>query len=212
MNYVGRAVISKKLLADEVHGLDILHLSKKGVFKSGPNMRWTSRWRCRNRESGSIGYYLIEDFDGNPIALRFIYTVPNNHSGQKESFDYQVFLDATPCHFGGQRWWFICPLRSRRNCLHRSRIIYLTPYNSYFGCRECCELSYECRQQHRNHHHEYWKHVKRMEAAQKLLFRCRSSKKKKKAQREIEIASREIERFDAWLNAQMMRLETQVKK
>jgi len=114
--------MSKKLIADEVHGLDIIHLSKNGIFKSGPNIRWTSRWRCRGRESGSIGYYLVEDVDA-PSALRFIYTVTDNHSGEKKNFDYEVGIESTLCYFGGQRWWFICPAQATRNCVRRCRII-----------------------------------------------------------------------------------------
>ena len=28
--------------------------------------------------------------------------------------DYRVWLEAWPCHYGGRRWWWICPVSGRR--------------------------------------------------------------------------------------------------
>ncbi len=55
--------------------------------------------------------------------------------------NYPVKLTSTPCFFGGQRYWFICPLVIRgRPCKRRCAVLYLV--GEYFGCRECYGLAY----------------------------------------------------------------------
>jgi hypothetical protein len=55
-----------------------------------------------------------------------------------------VKLESTPLHFGGLRWWFLCPQCERRcACLH------LPAGVEDFACRVCHDLSYRSRQEHR---------------------------------------------------------------
>jgi len=42
---------------------------------------------------------------------------------------------ATPCHFGGQRWWFECPA-----CGTRAAHLYLR--RARLECRRCADLTY----------------------------------------------------------------------
>ena len=54
--------------------------------------------------------------------------------------DYRVGLTTTPLPWGGDRWWFVCPLTvNGRKCLRRCEKLYLPPGGRYFGCR----LSYD---------------------------------------------------------------------
>lgn len=46
-----------------------------------------------------------------------------------------VLLDRTPCHYGGERPWFLCPA-----CLRRVAIVFLR--RGGFACRRCQELVY----------------------------------------------------------------------
>ena len=60
-----------------------------------------------------------------------------------EDYDYHVNLISTRPHYGGLRWWFICPLMvDGRACQHRVRKLYLPPGGRYFGCRRCYQLDY----------------------------------------------------------------------
>ena len=44
--------------------------------------------------------------------------------------------------FGGERWWFTCPLKVNDvNCNRRVGKLYLPPGANYFGCRSCHELT-----------------------------------------------------------------------
>src|SRR5207253_2236084 len=58
-----------------------------------------------------------------------------------EGVGYSVRLVTTPCHLGGVRWWFVCPLsRGGVACGRRPRKLYLV--GRYFGCRRCHGLTY----------------------------------------------------------------------
>jgi Zn-finger protein len=48
-----------------------------------------------------------------------------------------VYLDWTPCHFGGQRPWFLCPAHG---CGRRVALLY---GGAIFACRHCHQLTYQ---------------------------------------------------------------------
>jgi hypothetical protein len=49
----------------------------------------------------------------------------------------KVALDYTPCHFGGERPWFVCPGR----CARLAGVLYLISRG--FVCRRCAGLGYD---------------------------------------------------------------------
>jgi hypothetical protein len=52
---------------------------------------------------------------------------------------YRVWIEWTPCNYGGKRAWFVCP----RGCGHRVAILY---YGDSPACRHCYQLAYESQQ------------------------------------------------------------------
>jgi len=48
-----------------------------------------------------------------------------------------VLLDSTPCHYGGERWWFICP-----DTGERVGKLYLAGRPPYFASRKAHNLTY----------------------------------------------------------------------
>lgn len=85
---------------------------------------------------------------GQVTALQFIYTI-TRPTGEKDSLDYQVEVVATPCNFGGERYWFMCPLvKGGRPCGRRVTKLYLPSGGRYFGCRQCYDLTYRSVQEH----------------------------------------------------------------
>jgi hypothetical protein len=59
-------------------------------------------------------------------------------SGQQRE-PYRVWIEWTPCNYGGRRAWFVCP----RGCGHRVAILY---YGDSPACRHCRQLAYESQQ------------------------------------------------------------------
>jgi len=83
--------------------------------------------------------------DGQDYA-RFQYTSTRRSTGEKTECDYKVRLVTTPCHFGGVRWWFLCPLITNGvSCGRRVGTLYCPPGATYYGCRHCYNLTYESR-------------------------------------------------------------------
>jgi hypothetical protein len=103
---------------------------------------WTSGSWCwtldgDNKPDATIGYEAnLTDQDN--AWLRLYYRA----SG--ELMDYKVRLVATIPHYGGFRWWFICPLARRDGGPpRRAAKLYLPPGGKYFGSREGYGLTYK---------------------------------------------------------------------
>jgi hypothetical protein len=94
--------------------------------------RCTFTWRYRNGRFGKL--------ETREIAIevheeRFKF----NYSQGEKNYWYWVGYTCTPCNFGGERAWFLCPA-----CDERKGKLHLK--NSYFACRECHDLTYySCR-------------------------------------------------------------------
>jgi hypothetical protein len=63
-----------------------------------------------------------------------------NYEWRGEELSQKIFLDWTPCKFGGQRPWFICG-----NCGTRVAVLYGA--GKYFACRHCLNLTYRSSQE-----------------------------------------------------------------
>lgn len=52
-----------------------------------------------------------------------------------QTFEQVVSVTATPCTYGGKRYWFSCP-----KCAARSAVLY---YRNGYSCRKCTGLGYK---------------------------------------------------------------------
>ena len=132
----------KKRTVEDCRILSIFDLKAKGILQPGTANKGYWHWRDSflKKSLGSMGYEL-NTFNSSP-CLRLFYTF-TRWDGSKHHCDYHIHLQTTPCHFGGVRWWFVCPLtRNGRSCCRRVAKLYLPPNGSYFGCRHCYDLTY----------------------------------------------------------------------
>ena len=105
--------------------------------------RWgTVTWSRNGEPIGNISCRVVGNEE--PESLRLIYTITKHDPEEKKDFDYPVRLTTTPLPWGGQRYWFICPLVG---CGRRVSVLYLAPRREYFACRHCYRLSYRSRQE-----------------------------------------------------------------
>ncbi|MCK9502441.1 MAG: hypothetical protein M0Q52_11505 [Lascolabacillus sp.] len=197
MSASGRGVWNRKNRVDEVRSIDILDLQRKKVFSSRLGMIWTCSWSRNGEVVASISYRVEAGEDG-PFALRFMYTMTDNDTGDKKSYNYVIPVVFTPCNYGGKRWWYVCPLIvDGRSCNRRCRIVYLPHGSQYFGCRECHRLTYESRQRHREKFYEgFEKPYKAAKAVREKFSRTRSWERREKLWRKLLRAQATFERFE----------------
>ena len=90
----------------------------------------TSTW-SRNGEKFAQINYQLNVFDETPY-MRLWY------HWNEQPYDYRIYLTKTKLHFGGHRWWFICP-QTRKRCA----VLYKPPGQPYFASRKAYGLAYE---------------------------------------------------------------------
>ncbi|MBX9581198.1 MAG: hypothetical protein K2X87_12885 [Gemmataceae bacterium] len=129
---------SKKDVVEGRHAIDTASLKRWNLLVPGTTGRpGAFEWRRggEGTASSSVSYFLtVGPTEG---TLRLLYTIKSLTA----ELDYPVRLVTTPCHLGGVRWWFVCPLvRGNIPCGRRVRRLYLS--GRYFGCRHCHGLTY----------------------------------------------------------------------
>jgi hypothetical protein len=123
--------------------LSIRFLKKLGYlsnyYRSG-TVTWTQG--CSGYKS-SIGITAFMRSDDQHFCLKYTHT---SYGGVKTELNYRVEIVSTPCHFGGKRYWFICPLvRGGVPCRRRVGVLYGA--GKYYGCRRCHDLAYQSQQE-----------------------------------------------------------------
>jgi hypothetical protein len=119
---------NKKITTDECRSLDVRRLHREGLLRSGNRFSW--RWSCAGREVASIRAFVYED----KLCLHY----RSKSGGEWVDVKEPVPLEWTPCNFGGERPWFVCP---GVGCGRRVAILYGP--GKYFLCRHCYDLRYE---------------------------------------------------------------------
>ena len=116
------------------------YLHKDYSQRSG-SIKWT--YGSSGNES-SISFSVMRENWGTPqetAYMRLEYTQTSRDTGQKENMNYRVGLTTTYCHYGGKRYWFICPLSKNGKYCGR-RIGTLFHIGKWFGCRHCGDIAY----------------------------------------------------------------------
>jgi hypothetical protein len=124
---------TSRVCTDQLLKLDVRHLAKQGVLKKG--MRAQLEWLL------SAGTACMETCShGDLVFLRMIQWADEN----VDQSAYQVPIESTSCHLGGERVWFRCP---NRYCGRRVAILY---GGKTFVCRHCWKANYRCQRETSN--------------------------------------------------------------
>jgi hypothetical protein len=131
----------KKRTVESCHALDTADLKRLGVLRpEGGATAGELKWMRGEERRSEVCYTFTPA--GAAATLRLSYRTLKTD----ESIAYPIRLVTTPCHLGGVRWWFVCPLtRGGVACGRRVRVLYLS--GRYFGCRHCHNLTYTSTQQ-----------------------------------------------------------------
>jgi len=100
-------------LANEALTIDIAWMIRKGMAVPGKSVIGSLNWTCRGEPSGEIGYQCdMRELDKAVLTLRF--DTIRRWTGAKQSHVQTVPLTFTRPHFGGKRWWMLCPFTAER--------------------------------------------------------------------------------------------------
>lgn len=119
-----------KLEADGTQKIPVTLLKKLGGFSKwwSGTVTWTSNY------SGNMGSAYVElCVNGEDRYLRISHT----------KREQKISLTTTPCHYGGDRFWFLC------TCGRRVGTLYL--WRESFACRHCHNLTYSTRNESRKY-------------------------------------------------------------
>jgi hypothetical protein len=122
----------KKTTTEEIHSVDIRYMRRRGLLKSSHfgTLSWS---RPNGERTGWIRYQALDD----RLVLMYRYRKSGDEwQGVEESISF----DWTPCNYGGNRCWFLCPRCSRR-------VAVLYGLGPRFLCRHCYRLPYASQQE-----------------------------------------------------------------
>lgn len=118
---------------DTVEGcrrIDVRDWHRRGLlYGSGFGWNWYRGWE-------QVASIWVRVELGRQVTL--VYRVRAG-GGDWQDVEQPLALAWTPCHYGGQRPWFVCP--GRWECGRRVAVLYAG--GRYFLCRQCYDLRYE---------------------------------------------------------------------
>jgi hypothetical protein len=113
----------------DYRSIDIRRWQRDGLLNAGRQFNW--QWSCNGKAIANI------DVKAEIGLVRLSYSC-RKIGDEWESQAYPVMLQTTPCHYGGMRYWFICPAVG---CSRRVALLYLG--DKIFACRHCYQLAYQ---------------------------------------------------------------------
>ncbi len=113
---------SKATALESTLRIDVRYMRRQGLLR--PGRVGTLSWTRNGEPSGSIRYSCW----GDHIVF--------NYRHNDEPVEQIVYFDRTPCRFGGERLWFLCP-----HCRRRCEVLSIA--GKYPACRKCYRLPYQ---------------------------------------------------------------------
>ena len=103
--------------------------------------RWT--WSSSGQAVGAVRY-VFEPLGATSAELTLSYAIASTPQTQT------IALAATRPHFGGLRWWFVCPALARQGTRSLVRCICLPSGASAFASRAAHRLNYQSQKDSRD--------------------------------------------------------------
>ncbi|WP_271079584.1 hypothetical protein [Aurantiacibacter sp. MUD61] len=120
--------------ADASRKVDLAWMMRKGLAVEGRDLSGSIHFTCGDSPAGSISYRAEMKCEGRE---RMILSYTRGEGEDRESVEQIIPLTFTRPHFGGKRWWMICPYRG-----HRVGKLYLPLSGDRFASRKAWRLGY----------------------------------------------------------------------
>ncbi len=122
-------------LADSSLRIDLAWMLRTGRARDGAHTWGSLRWTCGGQDVGSIGYAAkLHEVGQERLELVFART----WRGERTEIRQTVWLTGTRPHYGGKRWWMLCPVNG-----HRVGKLYLPSGGDIFASRKAWRLGYQ---------------------------------------------------------------------
>jgi hypothetical protein len=121
-------------ICEAQRSIDIRKLNREGGLRPGRCFGYT--WTRLGEPLGEVRMTVQSDI------LFLLAKLPNDKVSEPKSVAQGVRVAWSPCRWGGQRPWFLCPVTS---CRRRCAKIYLA--DDFFACRRCLGLAYASQQE-----------------------------------------------------------------
>jgi hypothetical protein len=112
--------------------LDVRALKRAGALRPGAVHSWG--W-TRGRDAEPAGDIVLR-MNAAGDCLTLDYRTRRYGDTEWTRRNQPVWLETTPCHYGGERVWFTCP-----GCQRRRAVLFSA--GGVFRCRGCHDLAYE---------------------------------------------------------------------
>jgi len=132
---------SKKMVLEDCLCLDINRMVKQGSIQPDTycNGSWIWTVKDTGEQTSSISY-TSDTRDPRNMYLNVRYTIVSTD----EKHDYNIQIECTQLHFGGHRYWFVCPYTGRRVTK-----LYGAHGADKYGSRHAFNLSYASQSENR---------------------------------------------------------------
>lgn len=124
-----------KPVAEECLRVDLGWMLRKGLALPGSYRTGTLSWSCGGQPSGSVSYKADMT---DPDNSRLILTYTRGTGDDAEYVVQDIALTYSLPHYGGRRWWMICPYRG-----HRISILYKPGNGDRFASRKAWRVHYK---------------------------------------------------------------------
>jgi hypothetical protein len=122
-----------KSTTENFRTLDVRRWAREGMLGPGYSGGW--QWTCNGETTASI------QMRAEQGRVVLIYR-RRSGGGEWKDEQYPVRIVRTPCNFGGERAWFLCPAVG---CGRRVAVLY---GGQIFACRRCHQLAYPSAREH----------------------------------------------------------------
>ncbi len=120
-----------KRKAEASLAFDVRHIARKRLLNPGAWFSWS--WTNNHGENaGSIRVRVADDPER--VILSYQWT-PYGHDPR--DVECSLWIDRTPCNYGGSRPWIICP-----SCGRRCAVVYFGAPGGRYACRRCVRVAY----------------------------------------------------------------------
>ena len=124
-----------KPLVEDCLTLDLAWLMRLGPIRQGHAGSGEIKW-SRDGNPLATGHFRLDlgEMEMPHLLLRYTVLLPD---GTHKKVVQEIALASTEQHFGGRRWWMICPTTGKR-----ARTLHLPPDGNRFASRKAWGLAY----------------------------------------------------------------------